>query len=90
MFGSEKGMELFMRKFNGKSNLSGKYLKEKRLEKKLNRSDLARELQLLGLNMTVDDIYRIETNRILLKDFELIAFSITINIDLNELKKFYK
>lgn len=78
-----------MRKYNGKSNLSGQYLKEKRLEKKLNRSDLERELQLIGLNMSVDDIYRIETNRVLLKDFELIAFSIVLDMDLNELKKFY-
>lgn len=79
-----------MRKINGKSNLCGGYLKQKRLDKNLNRSDLARELQLLGLNMTVDDIYRIETNRILLKDFELIVMSIALDIDLNELKEIIK
>lgn len=79
-----------MRKINGKSNLSGEFLKQKRLDKKFNRSDLEREMQLFGLNITVDDIYRIETNRILLKDFELIAMSIVLDIDLNELKVLYQ
>ena len=79
-----------MRRFNEKRNLSGEFLKEKRLNKNLNRSDLARELQLIGLNASVDYIYRVETNRVLLKDFELIAFSIVLNFDLNQLKEFYK
>lgn len=79
-----------MRKFNDNRNLSGEYLKKRRLDKKLNRADLARELQLIGLNVSVDYIYRVETNRVFLKDFELIAFSIVLNFDLNELKSFYK
>ncbi len=79
-----------MRRINGKSNLCGNYLKDKRLERQMNRSDLARELQLLGLNMSVDDIYRIETNRVILKDFELIAICIALDISLDEFKKLYK
>lgn len=79
-----------MRKVQGKSNLFGEFLKNKRLEKKLNRTQMARELQLLGLDMSVDDIYRIETSRILLKDFELVAYGLALDIDLNELKNVYK
>lgn len=78
-----------MRKINGKSNLCGEYLKSKRIEKNLNRSQLEKKLQLLGLSITVDYIYRIETNRIILKDFELIAFSIALDLNLNELKNLY-
>lgn len=78
-----------MRKINGKSNLCGEYLKNKRMEKNLNRFQLEKKLQLLGLSITVDYIYRIETNRIILKDFELIAFSIALDINLNELKNLY-
>ena len=77
-----------MRKIQGKSNLFGEFLKNKRLEKKLNRTQMARELQLLGLDMSVDDIYRIEASRILLKDFELVAYALALNIDLNELKSY--
>ena len=79
-----------MRKVKGKSNFSGEYLKVKRLDRKLNRTEMARELQLIGLNISIDDIYRIETSRVLLKDFELIAFSLVLDIDLNELKLIYK
>ena len=78
-----------MRKINGKSNLCGEYLKSKRIEKNLNRSQLEKKLQLLGLSITVDYIYRIETNRIILKDFELIAFSIALDLNLDELKNLY-
>ena len=42
-------MELYMRKFNNKKNISGDFIKEKRLNKNLNRSDLARELQLIRI-----------------------------------------
>lgn len=38
-----------MRKFNDKKNLAGGYIKEKRLQLKLNRTDLARELQLIRI-----------------------------------------
>lgn len=38
-----------MRKYNDKKNLAGEYIKEKRLQLKLNRADLARELQLIRL-----------------------------------------
>ena len=79
-----------MRKVKGKSNFSGEYLRTKRLCKKLNRTEMARELQLIGLNISIDDIYRIETSRVLLKDFELIAFALVLDIDLNELKLIYK
>ncbi len=78
-----------MRKINGKSNLCGEYLKNRRIEKNLNRSQLEKKLQLLGLSITVDYIYRIETNRIILKDFELIVFSLALDINLNELKNLY-
>lgn len=78
-----------MRKINGKSNLCGEYLKNRRIEKNLNRSQLEKKLQLLGLSITVDYIYRIETNRIILKDFELIAFSLALDINLNEFKNLY-
>ena len=79
-----------MRKFNNNKNMSGEFIKNKRLQNKYNRNDLARELQLIGLNVSVDFIYRVETNRVMLKDFELIAFSIVLDFDLNELKKLYK
>lgn len=38
-----------MRRFNDNKNLCGEFIKEKRLIKQLNRSDLARDLQLIRI-----------------------------------------
>ena len=77
-----------MRKINGKKNLLGVYIKECREIKKLNRNDLSKKLQLLGINLLTDDIYKIETNRVMLKDFEFVAIAKILDIDMNETKKF--
>ncbi len=77
-----------MRKINGKKNLLGAYIKECREIKKLNRNDLSKKLQLLGINLLTDDIYKIETNRVILKDFEFVAIAKILDIDMNETKKF--
>lgn len=79
-----------MRKINGNKNLMGNYIKECREKKKLNRNDLAKQLQLLGINMTLDDIYRLETNRVMLKDFELVAIAEILDFDLNIAKELIK
>ena len=75
-----------MRKIKGKKNLTGEYIKKHRMYKKLNRSDLSKQLQLIGINMLPDDIYKIETNRVMLKDFELIAIAQILDMDMNILK----
>ena len=44
---------------------------------------------LYGLNVSIDYIYRVETGRVMIKDFELIAFAIVLKFDLNNLKLLY-
>ena len=57
---------------NGK-NLIGERLKALRSTKKLSQRDLARELQLIGIDMDKNVITRIETNKRYVTDFELQA-----------------
>ena len=57
---------------NGK-NLIGERLKLLRAEKNLSQRDLARELQLIGIDMDKNVITRIETNKRYVTDFELQA-----------------
>lgn len=57
---------------NGK-NLVGKRLKILRTERKLSQRDLARELQLIGIDMDKNVITRIETDKRYVTDFELQA-----------------
>lgn len=57
---------------NGK-NLIGKRLKFLRTERNLSQRDLARELQLIGIDMDKNVITRIETDKRYVTDFELQA-----------------
>jgi len=57
---------------NGK-NLIGDRLKELRNRTNLSQRDLARKLQLIGMDMDKNVITRIETNKRYVTDFELQA-----------------
>ncbi len=64
---------------NGK-NLIGDRLKALRAEKNLSQRDLARELQLIGIDMDKNVITRIETNKRYVTDFELQALKEIFNV----------
>lgn len=76
-----------MRKYKDKSNLVGKEIGKIREEKNISREELAEKLQLMGLNIDRTHILRIEKNAVILKDFELIAISKILEIDLNQFKE---
>ncbi len=76
-----------MRKYNGKSNISGKIIENYRNNKNMTRDDLAKQLQLLGINIDRTGILRIENNKIILKDFELLAIITILNINIEDLQK---
>ena len=78
-----------MKKFNNKPNLIGNLLKTAREKKKYTKVDLCRELELLGIEMSRNEIYRIEKNQMIVKDFELVAFCIVLDINFNDLKQFF-
>ncbi len=78
-----------MKKFNNKPNIIGNLIKTARQKKKYTKVDLCRELELLGIEMSRNEIYRIENNQMIVKDFELVAFCIVLDIHFNELKAFF-
>ena len=65
--------------------LFGSNLKHIRENKNLSQSDLCCKLELLGVNMFKSDIYEIENNKRLVKDFEVKALCIALSISLDEL-----
>lgn len=74
------------RKLNNKyANVIGKNLLKYRELKGLSQPDLCRELSLLGINMYINDIYRIEHNKKSVKDFELYAFARVLKISVLDL-----
>ena len=78
-----------MKKFNNKPNIIGQLIKSARTKKNFTKVDLCRELELLGIEMSRNEIYRIENNQMIVKDFELVAFCIVLDINFNDLKKFF-
>ncbi len=64
---------------NGK-NLIGERLKELRGRFNYSQRDLARELQLVGMDMDKNVITRIETNKRYVTDFELQALKQIFNV----------
>ncbi len=64
---------------NGK-NLIGERLKLLRKEAGFSQRDLARELQLIGMDMDKNIITRIETNKRYVTDFELQALKKIFNV----------
>lgn len=76
-----------MKRFRGNKNAYGKLIKEYRKQKKFSRSDLSRELDLMGIPMSQDEIYRIESQKLVLKNYELIAICVILNINFDVLKK---
>ena len=76
-----------MKKFNGKSNAYGDLIRKYREDMQLSRADLSRELDLRGFPISPDELYRIERQKMVLKDFELIAICEVLDIDYKELKR---
>lgn len=75
-----------MRKYNNKSNISGKIIEQYRLKADMSREDLAEQLQLLGLSIDRTHILRIEKEKVIIKDFELLAICKILHIDYYELQ----
>ena len=79
-----------MKKFDGKSNAYGKIIEKYRKDKNMSRADVSRELDLIDIPINPDELYRIEKQNMVLKDYELIAICIILDIDYNDLIKVIK
>ena len=74
-----------IRKLNDNFNIIGFNLKKIREQKHLSQLDLCCKLDLLGVTMYKSDIYEIENNKRLVKDFEVKAICLALSITLDEL-----
>ncbi len=72
-------------KYENNLNVVGPILREKRKEKKLSFEQLSNKLLLLGINIPVTCLHRIENNQRTVRDYELCALSIALDIDIKEL-----
>ena len=72
-------------KYNDNLNLIGPILREKRIEKKISFETLSSKLLLLGVNIPVTSLHRIENNQRTVRDYEICALSVVLNVDVNDL-----
>lgn len=76
-----------VRKLNESLNVIGENLKYYRKQKDLSQADLARELNLIGINIHKNDIQLIEANRRTVKDYEIWGFAKILDISFESLFK---
>lgn len=74
-----------VKKLNGKSNVIGKNIKKYRELRNLTQRELSNKIALLGIDIYHSDISQIENHKLLLKDFEIIAFCKVLNISYEQL-----
>lgn len=75
-----------MKKYENKSNVISNLIKEYRVKKGLSKIEVCRLLQLHAVYLDPTELNRMETNRMIIKDFELIALCKVLDIDYNDLK----
>ena len=68
-----------VKKLNGKSNVIGKNIKKYRELRNLTQRELSNKIALLGIDIYHSDISQIENQKLLLKDFEIIAICKVLN-----------
>ena len=81
---------MISRKYNEKSNVIGPVIQKLRKSQKMSREALSNKLMMLGIDINSDGIYKIEKGKRIIKDFELSAFSIVLNVPETELLKDFK
>ena len=69
-----------VKKLNGKSNVIGKNIKKYRELRNLTQRELSNKIALLGIDIYHSDISQIENQKLLLKDFEIIAICKVLNV----------
>ena len=77
---------IFMNKYKGKSNISGKIIRKARIEKNISLEKLSNNLELEGIRLYATDIFLIENQNRILKDFELVAICKLLNIDIAKIR----
>lgn len=74
-----------IKKLNGKSNVIGKNIKKYRELRNLTQRELSNKIALLGIDIYHSDISQIENQKLLLKDFEIIAMCKVLNVTYDQL-----
>ena len=71
--------------YQGRSNICGEQIRRFRRERKLSQGELAARLQLQEVQLDQKAVSRVEKGERFVSDFELVAFSRALRVQLEEL-----
>lgn len=77
-----------MNLYRNKPNIIGELLKMKRKQKGYSLEQLSAKLALMGITLYGNDLYLIENSKRIVKDFELVALCLLLDIQFDDLKSF--
>ena len=72
-------------KYENNLNLIGPIIKEKRIEKGISLEKLSSKLILIGINIPVTCLHRIENNQRTVRDYEICAIAVALGVEVSEL-----
>lgn len=75
-----------MKKYEEKNNVIGEVIKEYREKRNLSKSEVSRQLQLHAVYIDRTELHRMETGRMIIKDFELISLFKVLKIPFDKLR----
>lgn len=71
--------------YGDRKNIIGESLKSLRLERQLTQEELAAKMQTYNNNIDQQMISKIENNARIVTDYELVCFSLALNVSVQEL-----
>lgn len=77
---------VILKKYENKSNVISNLIKDYRIKNGLTKVEVCNQLQLHAVYLDVTELNRMETGRMIIKDFELIALCKVLNISYSDLK----
>jgi transcriptional regulator with XRE-family HTH domain len=72
-------------KYKDNLNVIGPTLRKIRTEKNISLETLSSKLLLLGVNIPITCLHRIENNQRTIRDYEICAIAVVLDIDVSEL-----
>lgn len=72
-------------KYDDNLNIIGKTLRKIRNEKGISFEKLSNQLLLLGVNIPITSLHRIENNQRTVRDYEICAIAVVLKIDVQDL-----
>lgn len=76
-----------IKKYENQCNVVSNVIKNAREIQKFSKAKVCRMLQFYAINIEPTDLYRIETNQRIVKDFEVLGLCAVLNIKYDNLKE---